>query len=60
MASAIEVVGKTQSEAAAEIAFHGDVCLLRVCVDEVLGLRIAEGLKGERQEGRIRVQFRFR
>ena len=49
MASAIEVVGQTEGVAAAEIALKGQVCLLRIRVDEVLGLRISEGLEGQRE-----------
>ena len=45
MTSAVEVVGKAKSEAVTEIAFDRDVRLLRIGVDEVLGLRIAEGLE---------------
>ncbi len=51
MASAIEVVGETEGEAAAQVAFQREVRLLRVGVHEILGLRIAEGLEGQRQEG---------
>ena len=34
----------------AQIALDAEVSLLRVGVDEVLGLRIAEGLEAQRQE----------
>ena len=57
MASAIEVVGEAERESLAEIALDGDVRLLRVGVDEILGLRIAEGLEAQRQE-RGRSRFR--
>ena len=53
MATAVEVVGQTQSEPAAEIAFHREIGLLRVGVNKILGLRIAEGLEAQRQECRI-------
>src|SRR6266567_260205 len=58
MAPAVEIIGKTESEAPTEIAFYGDVGLLRIGVDEVLGLRIAEGLESEREKGSVaRVQI---
>ena len=50
--SAIEVVGEAESESSAKIALDGEVRLLRVGVDEVLRLRVAEGLKTQRQERR--------
>ena len=53
MASAIEVVSEAQCEAVAEIALNASVRLLRVGVDEILCLRIAEGLEAERQERRM-------
>ena len=56
MTSAIEVVGEAESEAATQIALDGEVRLLRVRVNEILRLRIAEGLEAERQESR-RVQI---
>ena len=56
VASAIEVVGKAESEAAAQIPFQRQVSLLRVGINEVLGLWIAEWLKGKRQKvGRVQV-----
>ena len=55
MASAIPVVCQAESKSTTEIPFDADICLLRVGVDEVLGLRIPEGLESERQECR-RVQ----
>ena len=55
MASAIEVVSQVEGEAVAQILLDAEVGLLRVGVNEILGLWIAEGLKGQRQEGR-RVQ----
>src|SRR5579864_7615018 len=54
--SAIEVVCQTESESATEIPFDGHIRLLRVGVDEVFGLGIAEGLESQRQEcGRVQV-----
>ena len=44
MASAVEVVGQIQSKAAAQIALKAEVCLLRIGINKVLSLRIAEGL----------------
>ena len=52
MASAVEVVSQAESEAAAEILLQGQVRLLRVGVNKILRLRIAEGLKCQRQKCR--------
>src|ERR1035438_3376292 len=49
---AVEVVTNAQCEAVAEIAFDGQVRLLGVRIDEILGLRITERLEGQRQERR--------
>ena len=53
MASAVEVVCQAESIAVAEIALDGEVRLLRVGVNEILGLRITEGLEAERQESAL-------
>ena len=59
VAAAVEVVGHAQGVATAEIVLDGEVRLLRVSVNEVLGLRITEGLEGKRQESRrARVQVK--
>ncbi len=50
VASAVEVVGEAEGESVAEIVLDAEVRLLRVGVDEILRLRISEGLEGERQE----------
>src|SRR5208282_181110 len=50
--STVEVVGQAQSETAAQILLESQVRLLRVGVNKVLGLRIAEGLKRQREERR--------
>ena len=47
VASAVEVIGETQCVSIAEIALDAQVRLLRIRVDEVLRLRIAEGLESE-------------
>src|SRR6185312_2182390 len=51
MASAIEVVGDVDCVTVPEFALHAKICLLRVRVNEILGLRISEGLECNRQWG---------
>ncbi len=51
MAAEVKVVGQADGEAIAKVALHGQIGLLRIGVDKVLGLRVAEGLEPERQEG---------
>ena len=53
MPSEVEVISEAKSVAVAEVTFQSDVRLLRICVDEVLGLRIAEGLEAQWQKGWI-------
>src|SRR5208283_4386592 len=52
MASAVEVVRQIEVEAIAKVAFDAEIGLLRIGVDEVLGLRITEGLRDQRKERR--------
>ena len=49
MAATVKVVSHAEGEAIAQVAFDGQVRLLRVGVNEVLGLRIAEGLERQRE-----------
>ncbi len=51
MSSTVEVVGQAEGEAVAQVALGGQVRLLRIGVNEVLALRIAEWLEAEWQEG---------
>jgi len=53
MSSAVEVVGKIESEAAAQIFLDAEVGLLRVGVDKILADRISKRLesKGRRLRG---------
>ena len=57
VAAAVEVVSQTEGEATAEVALDGQVRLLRVGIDEVLGLRIPEGLEasGRKCLGQVEV-----
>ena len=50
MAAKVKVVGQTEGEAIAKVALDGQVRLLRIGVDEVLGLRVTEGLEAQWQE----------
>ena len=50
MPSAVEVVSQIQGKSVAQIAFDADIDLLRIGINEILGLRIAKWLEGERQE----------
>src|SRR6266404_2985671 len=50
--SEVEVVGDAQGETTAKVALDGQIRLLRVGVNEVLCLRVAERLEAERQESR--------
>src|SRR5215469_792068 len=52
MAPAIEVIRQAEGVAMAEIAFHTEVRLLGVRIDEILRLRVTERLEAERQECR--------
>src|SRR5258708_12213669 len=55
MSPAVEVVGQTQGISAAEIVLDGKIRLLRVRIDKVLGLRVAEGLEPDRERSRRQV-----
>ena len=54
MTPAVEVVGERKRVPPAKIALNGKVSLLRVRVNEILGLRISEWLEAQRQESRLR------
>ncbi len=56
MPSEVEIISNAESVTVAEVLFQRDVRLLRIRVDEVLRLRVAEGLEAERQGcGRVQI-----
>ena len=52
MSATIEVVSQIEGKSTAKVLFDAKVRLLRVGIDEVSRLGIAEGLEGKWQEGR--------
>ena len=50
MASAVEVVGQAKRHVVSQVLLKRQVCLLRVGINKILGLRIAKGLEGHREK----------
>ncbi len=50
MPSAVEVVGQAEGHAVSQILLQRQVCLLRIRVHKILGLRIAKRLEGHREK----------
>ena len=52
MPTAVEIVGDAKCEIVPQVALESEIRLLRVGIDEVLGLRISERLKRQWEETR--------